>query len=53
MPDPRYGERVAAFVLLQRGASLSLDDVRASPRLARRARRHRSTSSWSTSSRAA
>lgn len=29
MPDPRYGERVCAFVLLPEGGALTLDDVRA------------------------
>jgi acyl-CoA synthetase (AMP-forming)/AMP-acid ligase II len=29
MPDPRYGERACAFVILRPGASLTLDDVRA------------------------
>ncbi len=28
-PDPRYGERVAAFVQLRPGHTLELDDVRA------------------------
>ncbi len=29
LPDERYGERVAAFVILRDGSSLGLDDVRA------------------------
>ena len=29
MPDPRYGERVFAFVVLRPGANLSLEEVRA------------------------
>jgi non-ribosomal peptide synthetase component E (peptide arylation enzyme) len=29
VPDPRYGERVCAFVVLRPAAALSLNDIRA------------------------